>query len=289
MLKMKIATVILNYNDSTTTTKLLNKIKEYKILNKIIIVDNNSTDNSYQELKKYESEKIDVIKNDTNKGYASGNNFGAFWAIKKYGVQYILIANPDIEFDEITVKKIINELEKGDKYAIGTAKMFGQNNSWKLPKFTDNVASMFLGISKIKEKIRRLHEKKKMTKHEEVDVVAGSFFIIKSEVFKKIHGFCEDTFLYCEENILAKKLKDEGYKTIILNDCTYYHYHSISIKKAYSSKIPPFKIYCNSVRVYNDFLKINKFEKIIFEIFYYIAYVERICYDFIIKRTMRRE
>ncbi len=71
---MNVGIVILNYNDSETTVKLLDMIKEYKILESIVVVDNNSTDNSYEVLKKFENNKIKVIKSKINKGYGYGNN-----------------------------------------------------------------------------------------------------------------------------------------------------------------------------------------------------------------------
>ena len=43
----KIGMVILNYNDYETTFDMINQIKDYKILNHIIIVDNHSTDLKY--------------------------------------------------------------------------------------------------------------------------------------------------------------------------------------------------------------------------------------------------
>ena len=49
----KIGFVIINYNDYENTNKLLNNIKDYKCLNKIVIVDNHSTDNSLKKLKKF--------------------------------------------------------------------------------------------------------------------------------------------------------------------------------------------------------------------------------------------
>ena len=71
---MNVGIVILNYTDSETTVKLLDMIKEYKILESIVVVDNNSTDNSYEVLKKFENNKIKVIKSKMNKGYGYGNN-----------------------------------------------------------------------------------------------------------------------------------------------------------------------------------------------------------------------
>ena len=50
---MKTAFLIVNYNDYKTTIQLLNNIKEFQSLDKIVVVDNNSTDNSFDEIKKY--------------------------------------------------------------------------------------------------------------------------------------------------------------------------------------------------------------------------------------------
>ena len=70
---MKNIIIILNYNDYNNCLKLYNQIKNYKCIDGIIFVDNNSSDDSYKELKKL---KADTIKLDSNKGYAHGNNEG---------------------------------------------------------------------------------------------------------------------------------------------------------------------------------------------------------------------
>ena len=46
----KIGMVILNYNDYETTFDMINQIKDYKVLDHIIIVDNHSTDLKYDKL-----------------------------------------------------------------------------------------------------------------------------------------------------------------------------------------------------------------------------------------------
>ena len=56
--------VIINYNDSDTTIKLLNNIKDYKVLKEIVIVDNKSTDESVKILKKFTNDKITLLVND---------------------------------------------------------------------------------------------------------------------------------------------------------------------------------------------------------------------------------
>ena len=60
---MKTGIIILNYNDYENTLKIIDMIKDYKCLKKIIIVDNASTDDSFNHLKPLENNKITIIKN----------------------------------------------------------------------------------------------------------------------------------------------------------------------------------------------------------------------------------
>lgn len=50
--------VVLNYNDSKTTIDLINRIGKMNSIDVIVIVDNNSTDDSFSVLKQYASEKF---------------------------------------------------------------------------------------------------------------------------------------------------------------------------------------------------------------------------------------
>ena len=55
-----ISIIILNYNDFETTNLMINKIKDYKVINHIIVVDNCSTDNSFKELSKIKDGRVRI-------------------------------------------------------------------------------------------------------------------------------------------------------------------------------------------------------------------------------------
>lgn len=61
--------VVLNFNDSKTTIELLNRMKNMKSIDVIVVVDNCSTDDSFSVLKQYTSKKIQVIQSEKNGGY----------------------------------------------------------------------------------------------------------------------------------------------------------------------------------------------------------------------------
>ena len=276
---MKNAIVILNYNDSSTTIKLVEQIKNYKKLDRIIITDNCSSDNSYDLLyQKYNiNKKIDIIRTENNNGYANGNNFGVYYAIKEYNADYVLIANPDILFSEDVIVEIENQFKRNSDIAVLAPLVSNGYNSWKLPNYSKILASMFLYLNK---KFGNQVYKTQKEDINYVDVVAGSLFAIRSNVFTEINGFDNRTFLYYEENILAYKLRQKGYKSAILGNVRYDHCHAASIKKVYKSKLKLFKIISKSIKIYAYFyLNVNIFQKILMKFVYCFAYLERFLYD----------
>ena len=96
-----LAMIVLNYNSGQDATICVKKLlKAYESL-RIVIVDNCSTDGSYEVLREHfrDAGTVDVIQTPGNAGYSAGNNYGMKYAIGKYGVRYLGIANPDVIID----------------------------------------------------------------------------------------------------------------------------------------------------------------------------------------------
>ena len=89
-----ICAVILNYNDAQTTKKLAESWKDSRAIHNIIIVDNCSTDDSWEQLQVLKDEKVDLIRTEKNGGYGYGNNTGIRYAIEHNGATHVLVANP---------------------------------------------------------------------------------------------------------------------------------------------------------------------------------------------------
>lgn len=273
--------IILNYNDSGRVIELVKTISGYQSLNKIVIVDNCSTDDSFQKLKKIESEKIDVICTDKNQGYACGNNYGAEYAMKKYAPKTLFFANPDVQFKEDIIPSIEKALWSDSSYAVASPIVKQGYNVWKMRGYADAVKMLFLLIFTAQKKRikKKLFNGKKI---EIVDVVEGSFFAIKADVFVSVKGFDERTFLYLEENILASKIRRKGMKEIVVTDCQYIHEHSKSIRKEYKSKAKAFKLFQPSFQIYlKYYVQCNHFQLKLFNALFWVAYLERVVYDIV--------
>jgi len=299
--------VILNYNDAATALKLVNQVKNYNCPDYIVVVDNMSKDDSFNvlaEALKDCPEKAALIQAPENGGYAKGNNYGIRYAIKEFDPDVIFVANPDVSVEEDTFVSLCENILGGiknkenvdeiagkaeaeitdqEKYGVLAPVVNQGANAWKLPGFIGMIESLFMVWFAIDKK----NIKKKLTASqnevETVGVVEGSFFCISREAYDAIDGLDENTFLYVEENILSKRLKNAGYSVGILTNKRYDHFHSVSIKKRYKSrKAKAFHNFYPSMTYYNKaYLKTGPVKNAVFDICYGLAYIERIVYDIV--------
>lgn len=274
---MKNCIIILNYNNWEETKSFIYRIINYNSINKIIVVDNNSPNESFLELSKLSSNKVDVIKTDKNNGYGNGNNFGIKYAIKNYNPNLIIISNPDVIIEDDAISYLIKSLYSTPLDAITGIMVDSHGNKslsgWYLPNYYDQLISL---LPKIGPKIyvKKLYvDGGKLTNDiTYVDCIPGSFFIIKSDVFQDINFFDNNTFLYGEETILGFKLKQKGYKVGIDSNVEYIHMHGQTINKSYHDKVKIFDLIVHGKKVYlTNYLKIGKVKKAIFNFVYLVS------------------
>lgn len=255
--------VIINYNDYKTTMNLIDNIKDYKCLNDIIVVDNNSTDNSYKYLKKISHNNIDIIRNTKSRNFSSGLNLGAKYVIKKFGKCNIIFSNSDIIIkSEEDLIKLSSDI-KDDIGIVGPIiEQCGEfNRGWHLSNVWTEILYNIAFIHKyFKKKYLYYNDSHYKGDLSYVDVVSGCFFLISSNVLEEINYFDENTFLYYEENILAKRVKMTNYKTVIDNRISIIHNHSVSVDKSFK-KVGKYKILKESQKYYvKEYLGASKFQ-----------------------------
>ena len=235
----KLAMIIINYNDYDSTKALLWNVKGYRCLDLIVVVDNNSTDGSYEKLKKLktlQTKKIEFIKTKENGGYAKGLNFGAKHALKKLKSANLIFSNSDIIIhSEDDIKMLASDL---NDHGIGIGVVGptivedkSLNRGWKMPTVNDEIKANLPWISR-RFKKKLLYDDNYYKGHlTKVGVISGSFFLVDGDLLKDINYFDENTFLYYEENILSKKIEKTHRKIAVDNKVVIIHNHSVTIDK----------------------------------------------------------
>ena len=233
---MKTGIIIVNYNDFTSTEKLIHNIKNYRVIDKIVVVDNHSSDDSARKLKQLKLPKLKVIINEENKGYSYAINIGAKYLIEEYKECNIIISNADVIIDKEEDIEILIKLLHRKNVGIVAPTILERktkNRGWKNPTPKQEIV---LNLAYI----HRFFRKKYLYYDEDyyqgdfsiVDVLSGCFFLIKSKTLQAVNYLDDHVFLYYEENILAKKLQVKKRINLVSNKVTIIHNHSVTIDKS---------------------------------------------------------
>lgn len=212
-MKNELITVIIpTYNREKTIIRSIESVLKQTYKNfEIIIVDDNSTDNTAEKIKNYINKysNIKYIKHSINKGGSAARNTGANMAKGKY----LAFLDSDDEWLERKLEKQVIEFEKNDKVAL--------------------VYTSFRVLDEKSGNIIRIH---KNTKYDDILIkllyrnVIGttSSILVKKECFDEVNGFnenflsCQDLELYIK---LALKYEFGCVEDILLN----YYVHNKSI------------------------------------------------------------
>ena len=128
MTEYKLAVIILNYNSWKLTINFIKK----QLLNislpkntRIIVVDNNSSNDSLKHLEKLKIKyNYVLLSSNENNGYASGNNIGLKWAFDN-GFEYGLVANTDIIFENSEdINKMLSIFKMDSRVGVVSPRVF---------------------------------------------------------------------------------------------------------------------------------------------------------------------
>lgn len=294
----KIGFVILNYNGAPLTCSLADSVllwNSENLENHIVIVDNCSKDDSYTVLsEKYTGKPgVDVLLAEKNGGYSYGNNLGAKYAAEKYGVDFIAIANPDIQIDQESFEKLLQAFETHPELIMAAPVMKSLDGSYRIrpimvPTYWDDLRACFTEKERKGETVEPIYldEEKKLL---QVQMLPGSFFVIRAKEFAELGYFDENVFLFCEERILGHKLLERGMKAAICTDLFFVHAHSAIIGKNIKI-IHTWETMLRSRYYYNEtYRNLNGFQKLLLKagMKYYLAHLRLILWAGPIARKIK--
>lgn len=242
--------IILNYNNTSDVLACVESLTKYTDMTnvRIVVVDNGSKvalrdavessllklfDGSFISLDDIPQQNLILplmtyLKLPSNVGYARGNNAGFALLEKMRSIEYVMVLNSDILFTSDIITSLLEKARSLPDIGALSPLLYKPDGEIdyccarrSLCKKDMLVTFSYLFNKKYKsalEKRKILRESPELINQDkiEIDLPSGSCMLFKRAVFEALGGFDEGTFLYYEEDILNKKIKQMGLKNVLI-------------------------------------------------------------------------
>ena len=225
---MDVTVVIISYNVAELLNKCITSIKrETNCSHEIIVVDNNSKDNSVEMLKTYHPD-VRLIQNEMNVGFAKANN----QAFKKAKGRYLLMLNPDTIVLDSAIDKLVKFMDEHP--GIGACGPKNLNPDMTLQHNCHHFPTLYTRLVEHLQLTRffprtKVFGREHMTywdynEIKEVDWITGCSLLIRKKALDQVGLLDEKYFMYTEETDLCFRLKKAKWKTVFYPLAAIIHY-----------------------------------------------------------------
>jgi GT2 family glycosyltransferase len=161
------------------------------------------------------TEKLIIIKNEENFGFAEGNNIGIRFALKHLKPDYFLLLNNDTSVEREFLTEMINAGESNNLIGVIGARIpyyDNPNKNW----FCRGIINWFsINIA--------YHGEKCIGQTMNTDYITGCVALIKKQVIEKV-GYLNNTlYLYFEDADYSLRVKQKGFKLLVVPEAKVYH------------------------------------------------------------------
>ncbi len=201
----------------------------------LIIIDNNSGDNTFNIINKIQYNNIHTYKNAANMGFTKAVNRGISYSKG----ENILLLNPDTILAEGSLEKLNTFLEENPGYGACAPLMLNEDGSvQKSVRNFPDYWSMFCEFTLLSfifpnTKLFGRWKMKYFDYSADADIQQpmAAALLIKKSVLDNIHNMDERFEMFFNDVDMCKKLYDSGLKIRLLTDAKVIHEHGSSIKK----------------------------------------------------------
>lgn len=213
---MEISVIIVSYNTKELLKNCLTSIIKHtkNIRYEIIVVDNNSQDESLDLLKKH-FPQVQLIKNSQNIGFGRANNLGA----QKAKGDYLLFLNSDTYFEQNSLKTLLEEAKKISNLGALAPQIKNEDKTIQQSVgFFPDIPQIIYWMSFLDDLPFGSNLKPYHVDHDEyykknrvIDWATAAVILIPRKVFNKINGFDKNIFMYGEDVEICYRIKKKGY------------------------------------------------------------------------------
>jgi GT2 family glycosyltransferase len=235
--KPVVSILVISYNTRAMTLDCLaSVVAETTMPYELIVLDNASPDGSAAAIAAAFPD-LRLIASAENLGFAKGNNVAAHAARG----DYILLLNPDTLVLDHAVDRIVafagrtpeagiwgGRTLHGDR-SLNPGSVFGALTLWSLFCRASGLALIFRGSAFFNPEEMGAWDR---GDERAVDVVQGSFFLIRRDFWTELGGFDASFVMYGEEADLCRRARARGARPRMTPEATIVHFHGASSRRA---------------------------------------------------------
>ena len=210
---MKSTIVIPNYNGIQYLEACLDSLLADDYQGQLLVVDNASTDGSYELLEKYPT--VNVIRLDYNTGFCGAVNAG----IRAAETEYVILLNNDVEVEKGFVLELEKAMDDNPKAFSGNAQM----RMLKNPEYMDNAGDYYCALGWAYDYGKGKKAAPKYQKPRRIFASCAGAAIYRKEIFDQIGLFDEKHFAYLEDIDIGYRARIYGYENIYVPNAIVYH------------------------------------------------------------------
>ena len=206
--------VIVNWNSGGYLATCINSIFSFgndKYINKLYIIDNNSSDQSLLSIPLHE--KIFIIRNPGNNGFAKACNQG----FRLCSATYTLLLNPDAQLLDDTLQHCLAFMQQHNQVDILGCALIDEEGKLtpSCARFPTALRYVYdaTGLSRMLPSVFTpaiLMTDWDHKKSRKVNQVMGAFMFMPTRIFESSGYFDERFFVYYEELDFSKRVADAG-------------------------------------------------------------------------------
>ncbi len=222
-----ISYIVICFNSENYVLKCINSIlNQSHTNNEIILVDNNSTDDTISTVKGLcIKNNIKLISNTTNLGYSNA----IAMAIEKTKGEFLAILNADSFLDANWASNLLKAFRSDEKIMSASGKVLFPNGELQ------SSGGMMDKYGAVVQRDGKIFNSRKIHDNSFFFYNDGSSFMIRRKIFQET-SFDPNLFLYYEDVDLSWKIRMLGYKIAYVPEAISYHYMGQSIPDMTLSK-----------------------------------------------------
>jgi len=217
--------IILNWNGKDLTIDCLKSLANVRYDNyKILVVDNDSKDDSVNVIKK-KYPNVEILQLESNIGYAAGNNAG-FEFIKNKNPKYIIFLNNDTIVDKNFIEPLVKPLIEDSMIGQTVPKIFYANDKNRI-WYAGGKVNLWFG--QVYHHGIRKKDSSQYSDSQYTDYATGCCICMRSKDFEELGGFDTSFPMYAEDVDLSLRIRANGKKILYIPNSIIWHKVSASV------------------------------------------------------------